>query len=77
MVEQLHHIDLKVLMDCIQQLPTGYRIVLNMFAIEGYSHEEIAEELKITESTSHIQFAIAKVLLENTQGILNHLKFTV
>ncbi|MFA9214747.1 MAG: RNA polymerase sigma factor [Candidatus Methylacidiphilales bacterium] len=63
-VEQLHHIDLKVLMDCIQQLPTGYRIVLNMFAIEGYSHKEIAEELNITESTSRSQFARAKVLLE-------------
>ncbi len=63
-VEQLHQIDLKVLMDCIQQLPTGYRIVLNMFAIEGYSHKEIAEELNITESTSRSQFARAKVLLE-------------
>jgi RNA polymerase sigma-70 factor (ECF subfamily) len=63
-VEQLHQIDLKILMDCIQQLPTGYRIVLNMFAIEGYSHKEIAEELKITESTSRSQFARAKVLLE-------------
>jgi len=63
-VEQLHRIDLKVLMDCIQQLPTGYRIVLNMFAIEGFSHKEIAEELNITESTSRSQFARAKVLLE-------------
>lgn len=63
-VEQLHQIDLKVLMDCIQQLPTGYRIVLNMFAIEGYSHKEIATELNITESTSRSQFARAKVLLE-------------
>lgn len=63
-VEQLHRIDLKVLMECIQQLPTGYRIVLNMFAIEGYSHKEIAEELNINESTSRSQFARAKVLLE-------------
>jgi RNA polymerase sigma-70 factor (ECF subfamily) len=63
-VEQLHIIDLKLLMDCIQQLPTGYRIVLNMFAIEGFSHKEIAEELNITESTSRSQFARAKVLLE-------------
>lgn len=63
-VEQLHRIDLKVLMECIQQLPTGYRIVLNMFAIEGFSHKEIAEELNINESTSRSQFARAKVLLE-------------
>lgn len=63
-VEQLHQIDLKVLMECIQQLPTGYRIVLNMYAIEGFSHKEIAEELNINESTSRSQFARAKVLLE-------------
>jgi RNA polymerase sigma-70 factor (ECF subfamily) len=63
-VEQLHHIDLKTLMDCIQELPTGFRIVLNMYAIEGYSHKEIAQELNIAESTSRSQFARAKALLE-------------
>ncbi|MCF8254955.1 MAG: sigma-70 family RNA polymerase sigma factor [Bacteroidia bacterium] len=63
-VEQLHQIDLKLLMNCIQELPTGYRIVLNMFAIEGYSHKEIAAELNITESTSRSQFVRAKALLE-------------
>jgi RNA polymerase sigma factor (sigma-70 family) len=56
--------DLKLLMNCIQELPTGYRIVLNMFAIEGYSHKEIAAELNITESTSRSQFVRAKALLE-------------
>jgi len=63
-VEQLHQMDLKLLMNCIQELPTGYRIVLNMFAIEGYSHKEIAAELNITESTSRSQFVRAKALLE-------------
>lgn len=63
-VEQIHQIDLRKLMDCIQELPTGYRVVLNMYAIEGYSHKEIAEELKISESTSRSQFTRAKAMLE-------------
>ena len=63
-VEQMHQIDLKILMECIQKLPAGYRIVLNMYAIEGYSHKEIAEEMNINESTSRSQFSRAKVLLE-------------
>lgn len=63
-VEQLHQIDLKTLMDCIQELPVGYRLELNMFAIEGYSHMEIAQELNIQESTSRSQFVRAKILLE-------------
>lgn len=69
-VEQMHQIDLKILMECIQNLPTGYRIVLNMYAIEGYSHKEIAEELKINESTSRSQFLRAKALLEKRLSTL-------
>ena len=63
-VEQMHQIDLKILMECIQKLPAGYRIVINMYAIEGYSHKEIAEVMNINESTSRSQFSRAKVLLE-------------
>lgn len=62
-VIQLHDIDAEILMGCIQQLPAGYRVVLNMFAIEGYAHKEIAEQLGITESTSRSQFARAKEFL--------------
>ncbi len=69
-VEQMHGIDLAFLMDCIRQLPAGYRIVLNMYAIEGYSHREIAEELNITESTSRSQFARAKSVLEKKLTVL-------
>jgi RNA polymerase sigma factor (sigma-70 family) len=63
-VVQLHEIDTEVLMGCIQQLPSGYRVVLNMFAIEGFSHKEIADQLGITESTSRSQFARAKEYLK-------------
>ena len=52
------------LMEVIGQLPTGFRTVFNMFAIEGYSHKEIAETLGITESTSRSQFTRAKKLLQ-------------
>lgn len=43
----------------IEQLPTGYRTVLNLFVIDGYSHKEIASLLNIKESTSRSQLARA------------------
>jgi len=48
------------LMNCIAMLPKGYRTVFNLFAIEGYSHKEIAEMLEIQESTSKTQFFRAR-----------------
>jgi RNA polymerase sigma factor (sigma-70 family) len=53
----------KDLMKILQQLPLGYRTVFNLYAIEGYSHKEIAEQLEITVSTSKSQFSRAKGLL--------------
>jgi len=46
-------------------LPIGYRTVLNLYAIEGYSHKEIATMLDIEESTSRSQYTRAKAMLEN------------
>jgi RNA polymerase sigma-70 factor (ECF subfamily) len=60
------------LMKCITELPTGFRTVFNMFAIEGYSHMEIAEKLGIHEGTSRSQYARARTQLQ--QKILNLLK---
>lgn len=51
------------LLKMVQGLPDGYRIVFNMFAIEGYSHKEIAETLGISENTSKSQFFRAKAFL--------------
>ena len=48
------------LLELIQSLPQGCQIVFNLFAIEGYSHKEIAEMLGISEGTSKSQFARAK-----------------
>lgn len=47
----------------IQSLPTGYRIVFNMYVVEGYSHKEIAEALGVTMSTSKSQLFKAKAML--------------
>ncbi|MGL5317394.1 MAG: RNA polymerase sigma factor [Bacteroidales bacterium] len=52
------------LMEIISELPPGFRTVFNMFAIEGYSHKEIADTLGITESTSRSQFTRAKQQLQ-------------
>jgi RNA polymerase sigma factor (sigma-70 family) len=51
------------LMLLIQQLPPGYRIVFNLYAIEGYSHKEIAEITGITEGASKSQLSRARGLL--------------
>ncbi|HEY5745800.1 MAG TPA: RNA polymerase sigma factor [Chryseolinea sp.] len=52
------------LLEMIQALPQGCQIVFNLFAIEGYSHKEIAASLGISEGTSKSQFARAKSLLQ-------------
>jgi len=44
----------------MEQLPSGYRIVLNLYLIEAYDHEEIAEILNISASTSRSQYNRAK-----------------
>lgn len=70
-IDDLHHIQnhgetiydelsAKELTAIIQKLPLGYRIVFNMFAIEGYTHREIAQELGITEGTSKSQLSKAR-----------------
>lgn len=51
------------LMELVRKLPTGYRAVFNLFAIEGYGHKEIAKELGVSESTSKTQFKKARSYL--------------
>jgi RNA polymerase sigma factor (sigma-70 family) len=55
----------KDLLKIIQQLPMGFKTVFNMYAIEGYSHKEIADMLGISEGTSKSQYSRAKVHLQN------------
>ncbi len=58
------------LMAMIRLLPDGYRTVFNLYAIEGFSHKEIAEKLEISESTSKSQLSRARNLLQ--QYIAKH-----
>ncbi|MBS1761649.1 MAG: sigma-70 family RNA polymerase sigma factor [Bacteroidetes bacterium] len=55
----------KQIVECIRMLPLGYRTVLNLYAIEGYVHKEIASMLEIEESTSRSQYTRAKAMLED------------
>jgi RNA polymerase sigma-70 factor (ECF subfamily) len=60
----LDKIGAQEIFEMIRTLPNGYRVVFNLFAIEGYSHKEIAEMLNITESTSRTQFLKARNALK-------------
>ena len=53
------------LLKLIQSMPEGYRVIFNMFAIEGYTHQEIATKLGISESTSKSQYLRARAYLKN------------
>ncbi len=52
------------ILNMLQELPAGYRTVFNLYAIEGYSHKEIAEMLEITEGTSKSQLSKARAMLQ-------------
>ncbi len=54
----------KQVVECIRLLPIGYRTVLNLYAIEGFSHKEIGTILEIEESTSRSQYTRARAVLE-------------
>lgn len=58
------HLEAEDLLNMIQELPAGYRLVFNMYAIDGYSHKEIAEQLGISENTSKSQLSRARVYLQ-------------
>lgn len=65
-LEELSAGELKAAID---SLPDGYRTVLNLYAVEGYSHAEIGEMLGIGESTSRSQYIRAKARLADKLGI--------
>ncbi len=52
------------LLKVIQNMPTGFKTVFNMYVIEGYSHKEIAAELNISVNTSKSQFSRARAYLQ-------------
>ena len=52
------------LLDIIRELPPKYRMVFNLFAIEGYSHKEISDMLSISEGTSKSNLSRARIILQ-------------
>lgn len=58
-------VNLPIIKEAIQKLPDGYRVVLSLFLIEGYDHEEISNILGISNSSSRTQLLRAKNKLKN------------
>ncbi|MEM7107711.1 MAG: sigma-70 family RNA polymerase sigma factor [Bacteroidota bacterium] len=68
---QIDSIDAELIHQAIRSLPTGYRTVLNMYIIEGFSHKEIGAELNISENASRSQLTHARQKLQKIlKGIL-------
>ena len=67
-IEEMGPIDAEVplsfLLEIIRELPTRYRLVFNLYVLDGYSHKEIAQMLGISEGTSRSQYARAKIYLQ-------------
>lgn len=57
-------LEAKALMELISQMPIGFRTVFNMYAIEGFTHQEIAKALDITEGGSRSQLSRARIWLQ-------------
>ncbi len=56
--------DEKILIKLVQTLPPGYRMVFNLFVLEGFKHREIAEALNISEGTSKSNLSSARKILQ-------------
>ncbi|MGZ5248191.1 MAG: RNA polymerase sigma factor [Flavitalea sp.] len=79
--EPMVRMNAKELALLIRQLPTGYQTIFNMYAVEGFSHGEIAEMMGINEGTSRSQYSRARSLLitwmnkeSNPEKITNYVR---
>lgn len=63
-VDIIDYLSAEELIKIINKLPAGYKSVFNLYAVEGYSHKEIAGKLGISEGTSKSQYSRAKVQLQ-------------
>jgi len=59
------NVSLDFLLELIQGLPTRYRMVFNLYVLDGYSHKEVASMLSISEGTSKSNLSRAKVILRD------------
>jgi len=58
----------------LNELPTGYRMVFNLYAVEGYKHKEIAEMLGVDTNTSKSQYSRAKAVIREKLEKLGKLR---
>jgi RNA polymerase sigma factor (sigma-70 family) len=65
------------LMKLVNELPQGYKLVFNLFAVEGYSHKEISELLEIQEATSRSQYLRARQFLRDKLEKLEKNEFRI
>lgn len=76
--EAIETLEAEDILNLLKQLPNGYRLVFNMYVVEGYKHKEIAALLGISESASRSQLTRAKKLLKRMileQNALDHANF--
>lgn len=74
LTEECTDLETQDLLNLLEELPEGCKIVFNLFVIEGYSHKEIADALNISEGTSKSQLNVAKTKLKNKVQSLYYLK---
>ena len=72
----IEEISTNEILELINELPKGYKLIFNLYVIEGYKHKEIAEKLNISESTSKSQLLKARKALqikikENTEKLIS------
>lgn len=69
--ESYSPVDQEVLLNLIQKMPEGYRMVMNLYVFEGFTHKEISNVLNISENTSKSQLSKARKYLKNKLIELN------
>lgn len=71
--ESLENTSVEDIQKLIDKLPEGYKLVFNLYAIEGFKHSEIAEKLQISESTSKSQLFKARKWLQANYNKMNNI----
>jgi RNA polymerase sigma-70 factor (ECF subfamily) len=72
--EDYSELDAKMLLNIVKELPPKYRMVFNLFAIEGYSHKEISKMVKISIGTSKSNLARARLILQRKVEMYSGIK---
>jgi RNA polymerase sigma-70 factor (ECF subfamily) len=73
-IEDHSNLDAEMLMNIIMELSPQYRMVFNLYAIEGYSHKEISEMMKISEGASKSNLSRARLILQKKVEIYSGIK---